>query len=184
MAMTEKEAIRLINAYLEIDYSRIPEMTVEKFDEAMTMMMESFEKNQWIPVTEKLPDDQGMVLVSCRNKKGLNSINRAYYWDASIIDVHPDEQLKQTINNRVEALQKKQQAQAEQETAKVEAQTALIKAQNEAEIAITKAKAEAEANKVKAARITPELIQMKEAEARYKHGWVTVQGVETVVKDK
>lgn len=103
--------------------------------------------------------------------------------DASIIDVHPDEQLKQTINNRVEALQKKQQAQAEQETAKVEAATALIKAQNEAEIAITKAKAEAEANKVKAASITPELIQMKEAEARYKHGWVTVQGVETVVKD-
>lgn len=104
--------------------------------------------------------------------------------DASIIDVHPDEQLKQTINNRVEALQKKQQAQAEQETAKVEAATALIKAQNEAEIAITKAKAEAEANRVKAASITPELIQMKEAEARYKHGWVTVQGVETVVKDK
>lgn len=105
--------------------------------------------------------------------------------DASIIDVHPDEQLKQTINNRVEALQKKQQAQAEQETAKVEAQTALIKAKNEAEIAITKAKAEAEANKVKAASITPELIQMKEAEARYKHGWVTVQGADaTVVKDK
>lgn len=104
--------------------------------------------------------------------------------DASIIDVHPDEQLKQTINNRVEALQKKQQAQAEQETAKVEAETALIKAKNEAEIAITKAKAEAEANKVKAASITPELIRMKEAEARYKHGWVTVQGVETVVKDK
>ena len=105
--------------------------------------------------------------------------------DASIIDVHPDEQLKQTINNRVEALQKKQQAQAEQETAKVEAQTALIKAQNEAEIAITKAKAEAEANKVKAASITPELIQMKEAEARYKHGWITVQGADaTVVKEK
>ena len=105
--------------------------------------------------------------------------------DASIIDVHPDEQLKQTINNRVEALQKKQQAQAEQETAKVEAQTALIKAQNEAEIAITKAKAEAEANRVKAASITPELIQMKEAEARYKHGWITVQGADaTVVKEK
>lgn len=105
--------------------------------------------------------------------------------DASIIDVHPDEQLKQTINNRVEALQKKQQAQAEQETAKVEAATALIKAKNEAEIAVTKAKAEAEANKVKAASITPELIQMKEAEARYKHGWITVQGADaTVVKEK
>lgn len=105
--------------------------------------------------------------------------------DASIIDVHPDKQLKQTINNRVEALQKKQQAQAEQETAKVEAQTALIKAQNEAEIAITKAKAEAEANKLKAASITPELIKMKEAEARLKHGWIEVQGADaTVVNNK
>lgn len=105
--------------------------------------------------------------------------------DASIIDVHPDKQLKKTINSRVEALQKKQQAQAEQETAKVEAQTALIKAQNEAEIAITKAKAEAEANKLKSASITPELIQMKEAEARMKHGWVTVSGSDaTVVENK
>lgn len=104
--------------------------------------------------------------------------------DASIIDVHPDKQLKKTINNRVEALQKKQQAQAEQETAKVEAQTALIKAQNEAEIKVTQAKAEAEANKAKAASITPELIKMKEAEARVKWGWVTVQGVDAVVKEK
>lgn len=104
--------------------------------------------------------------------------------DASIIDVHPDKQLRQTINNRVEALQKKQQAQAEQETAKVEAETALIKARNEAEITIAKAKAEAEANKVKAESITPELIQMKEAEARYKHGWVTVQGADAVVKEQ
>ena len=104
--------------------------------------------------------------------------------DASIIDVHPDKQLRKTINNRVEALQKKQQAQAEQETAKVEAKTALIKAQNEAEIQITKAKAEAEANKVKAASITKELIEMKEAEARLKHGWVTVNGASAVVKDK
>ena len=105
--------------------------------------------------------------------------------DASIIDVHPDKQLKKTINSRVEALQKKQQAQVEQETAKVEAQTALIKAQNEAEIVITKAKAEAEANKLKAASITPELIKMKEAEARMKHGWVTVSGSDaTVVENK
>ena len=105
--------------------------------------------------------------------------------DASIIDVHPDKQLRQTINNRVDALQKKQQAQAEQETAKVEAKTALIKAQNEAEIQLTKAKAEAEANKVKAASITPDLIKMKEAEARLKHGWVTVTSSgSVVVKDK
>ena len=100
--------------------------------------------------------------------------------DASIIDVHPDDQLKEAINNRVTALQKKQQAQAEQETAKVEAETALIKAENAAAIKIKEAEAEAESNKLKAASITEELISMKEAEARLKHGWVTVQSGGTV----
>ena len=32
--------------------------------------------------------------------------------------------------------------------------------------------------------ITPELIQMKEAEARLQHGWVTVQGANTVVANE
>lgn len=102
--------------------------------------------------------------------------------DASIIDVHPDDKLKEAIDNRVTALQQKQQAQAEQERVKVEAETALIKAQNEAEIKRTQAQAEADANKVKAASITDELIKMTEAEARLKHGWVTVQGADAVVK--
>ena len=101
--------------------------------------------------------------------------------DASIIDVHPDDKLKEAINNRVEAQQKADQARAEQETAKVEAETELIKAQNDAAIEVTKAEAEAEANEKLAASITPELIAMKEAEARLKHGWVTVQGANNVV---
>lgn len=103
--------------------------------------------------------------------------------DASIIDVHPDEKLKEAIDNRVTALQQKQQAQAEQEKVKVEAETALIKAQNEAEIKRTQAQAEADANNLKASSITENLIRMKEAEARLQHGWVTVQGAETVVSN-
>lgn len=103
--------------------------------------------------------------------------------DASIIDVHPDDKLKVAIDNRVTALQKKQQAQAEQEEAKVKAETKLIEAQNEAKIKKTQAQAEAEANREIAESITPELIKMKEAEARLKHGWVTVQGANAVVKD-
>lgn len=103
--------------------------------------------------------------------------------DASIIDVHPDKKLKEAIDNRVTALQQKQQAEAEQEKIKVEAQTKLIQADNDAEIKIKKAEAEAEANRVLAASITDELIRMKEAEARDKHGWVTVQGADTVVTD-
>lgn len=104
--------------------------------------------------------------------------------DASIIDVHPDAQLQQTIDARVTALQNKQKAEAEQETAKVEAATAMIKAQNEADIALTKAEAQAKANKVLANSITQELIDMKEAEARVKHGWVEVNGASTVVTNK
>lgn len=101
--------------------------------------------------------------------------------DASIIDVHPDSKLKQAIDNRVTALQQKQQAQAEQEKVKVEAETAKIKAENSAAIKITEAEAEAKANKLKEQSITQELIDMKLAEARLKHGWVTVTGAGTVV---
>lgn len=101
--------------------------------------------------------------------------------DASITDVHPDEKLKTAIDNRVTALQQKQQAEAEQETAKVQAETNLIKAQNEADIKLLEAQAEAEANKLIAQSITPELIAMMEAEARLEHGWITVTGSDTTV---
>lgn len=113
--------------------------------------------------------------------------------DSSIIDVHPDEKLKSAIDDRVKALQEKQQAQAEQEKVKVQKETEKIQAEADAQIVLTKAKAdaektkiaaeaEAEANKVKAASITDELIRMKEAEARYKHGWITVKGADAIVE--
>ena len=90
--------------------------------------------------------------------------------DASIIDVHPDKKLKKAIDNRVTALQEKQQAQAEQEKVKVEKETEQLQAQ-------------AEANKELSSSITDELIRMKEAEAHYKNGWVTVQGASNTVVD-
>ena len=33
----------------------------------------------WIPVEERLPKDERMVLVTCQTKKGIRSTNRAYY---------------------------------------------------------------------------------------------------------
>ena len=39
------------------------------------------------------------------------------------------------------------------------------------------------ANKLKASSISDKLIRMKEAEARVKHGWVTIQGANTVVTE-
>ena len=38
---------------------------------------------KWIPVTDRLPEDEGMKLVSCRTKKGINSVNRAYYMNGT-----------------------------------------------------------------------------------------------------
>ena len=103
--------------------------------------------------------------------------------DASIIDSHPDDKLQETIDARVKAQQAKAQAEAEQKTVEVEAKTKMIEAKNEAEIKITEAEAEAEANRVISESITEELIRMKEAEARLEHGWVTVQGADSVVTD-
>lgn len=114
--------------------------------------------------------------------------------DASIIDVHPDKKLKTAIDARVTALQQKQQAEAEQETAKVQAETEQIKAkvqaetkqmeaETEANIKIIEAEAEAKANQLKAASITDELIRMKEAEARVIHGWINIQGADSVIVD-
>lgn len=103
--------------------------------------------------------------------------------DASIIDVHPDAQLQQTIADRVTALQRKQQAEAEQETIKVQNETKLMQAQAEAEAMQIKAEAEAKANKTISDSITEELLKKMEMEARQAHGWVEVQGG-TVVTNK
>lgn len=100
---------------------------------------------------------------------------------ASIVDVHPDERLQQTIEDRVTALQKKQQAQAEQETAKVEAETKKIQAQAEADAMIIKAKAEAENYRIKSEAITDNLLKKWELDARLEHGWVTIQGGTPIV---
>lgn len=100
---------------------------------------------------------------------------------ASIIDVHPDEQLQKTIQDRVTALQKKQQAEAEQETIKVEAETKKIQAQAEADAMLIAAQAEADAYRIKSAEITDNLLRKWELDARMQHGWVTIQGANTVV---
>jgi len=101
--------------------------------------------------------------------------------DASIIDVHPDEQLQQTIDDRVKAMQRKQQAEAEQETIKVQNETKILEAEAAAKAKLIEAEAEANANRTISASLTDELLRQMEMEARLQHGWVTVQGVSTAV---
>lgn len=101
--------------------------------------------------------------------------------DASIIDVHPDSQLQQTIDDRVKAMQRKQQAEAEQETIKVQNETKILEAEAAAQARQIEAEAEAKANQTISNSITEELLKQMEMEARMEHGWVTVQGAGTVV---
>ena len=91
---------------------------------------------------------------------------------------------------------KKQQAQMDYEKQQIENRKNIEKAEADAKVKKTQAQAEAdavriaaeaeaEANKKVAESITDKLIENKLADARGKHGWVTVKGADTVVtKDK
>ena len=100
---------------------------------------------------------------------------------ALVIDVELDDTLTEKIRAKEQAKQDAEIAELNKQTALAQAETDKVKAQAEADVKVIEAQAEAEANKVVSESITPELIQMKEAEARLKHGWVTVQGADTVV---
>lgn len=44
---------------------------------------EAYRQTRWIPVTIRVPETDEMMLVSCRSKKGVSSVNRAYYADGT-----------------------------------------------------------------------------------------------------
>ena len=189
----------MLSISFQMSYRYKPESLVDTYKKFRGMDGEDIVNSRVKTVLKskvsEVTTDYSMMDIYSGNRSEINNkiteyLNKAFekeygiqVLDASIIDVHPDSKLKKSIDNRVTALQQKQQAQVEQETAKVQAETAIIKAQNEADIKIMAAKAEAEANRLKSASLTQELIKMTEAEARLKHGWVTVKGADTTVVD-
>lgn len=115
-------------------------------------------------LNEKLTDEYGINISS-----------------ALIIDVQLDDALKAKVQAKEQAKQDAEKAELDKQTALAQAETDKVRAETEATVAIEKAKGEAEANRLISQSITPELIQIKEAEARLEHGWVTVQGGGTAV---
>ena len=87
-------------------------------------------------------------------------------------DMDAGEAIEKAISDEAVAKKAAETARQKQETAKAEAETKRIEAQGEAD-----------ANRILSESLTDELIRMKEAEARMKHGWVTVQGVDGVITD-
>lgn len=120
-------------------------------------------------LNEKLSDEYGIQITS-----------------ALIIDVELDTGLQEKIKAKEQAKQDAEIAELEKSTALAQAETDKVKAQTAADIEVieAQAQAQADANRIISESITPELIQMTEAEARLKHGWVTVTGADSVVVSK
>lgn len=92
-----------------------------------------------------------------------------------------DEATQQAIDARVQAAQELEKLNLEKQIATEQAEKKRIEAQGVADAAIETARGEAEANRLLSESITPELIQLKTAEARMKHGWVEIQGATPLV---
>lgn len=128
------------------------------------------------PVTDKINEELKKQL-----DDELNSAYGIRIVEANIVKTTPTKEVMKKIDAKVQAKQEKEKAELDMATAEAQANTNKVKAEGEAAVAIEKAKGQAEANRVVSQSITKELIEMKNAEARLKHGWVEVQGADSVV---
>lgn len=182
---------------LTVNYNFLPEHVVELYTKFGGMdgesLMESKIQNDIIAYVKEVTPQFSVMQIYSDDRAGVNTAITDYLNEkltaeyginvssALIVDAQPDDTLMQKIRAKEQAKQDAEVAELNKQTALAQAETDKVKAQTEADVKMIEAQAEADANKVLSESITPELIQMKEAEARLKHGWITVQGADTVV---
>lgn len=182
---------------LTVNYNFLPEHVVELYTKFGGMdgesLMESKIQNDIIAYVKEVTPQFSVMQIYSDDRAGVNTAITNYLNEkltaeyginvssALIVDAQPDDTLMQKIRAKEQAKQDAEIAELNKQTALAQAETDKVKAQTEADVKMIEAQAEADANKALSESITPELIQMKEAEARLKHGWVTVQGADTVV---
>lgn len=182
---------------LTVNYNFLPEHVVELYTKFGGMdgesLMESKIQNDIIAYVKEVTPQFSVMQIYSDDRAGVNTEITNYLNEkltaeyginvssALIVDAQPDDTLMQKIRAKEQAKQDAEIAELNKQTALAQAETDKVKAQTEADVKMIEAQAEADANKVLSESITPELIQMKEAEARLKHGWITVQGADTVV---
>ena len=198
----------MVKINLTVNYNFMPDRVVELFNRFNGMngetLVESRIQNSIIAYVKEVTPQFSVMDIYSDKKSEVNEAITNYLNEklqdeyginvasALVIDVELDNTLMQKVQAKEQAKQdaeiaelEKQTAMAQAETDKVKAQAKadvdLIEAQAEADAAKIAADAEAEANSKIAQSITPELIQWQEAQARMEHGWVTVQGADTVV---
>lgn len=187
----------MVKINLTVNYNFTPDRVVDLYKRFNGMdgetLVESRIQNSIIAYVKEVTPDFSVMDIYSDKKSEVNAAITEYLNEklldeyginvqsALVIDVELDETLMQKVQAKEQAKQDAEIAELEKQTAMAQAETDKVKAQAKADVQIIEANAEAEANRIIAQSITPELISMKEAEARYVHGWVTVQGADTVV---
>ena len=160
----------LVNSAVKSAMNQLSSDTVTHRSKIEPLAKQTLEK----AIIEKYGADAVIVLkVTIDNMEFEDSYNQAIA-DKQIARQNAE---KQAIENQKAV----DLAKANQEKASIEAETRKITAQAEADAMLISAEAEAEAYKIKSVEITDKLLKKWELDARKEHGWVTIQGVSTVV---
>lgn len=187
----------MVKLNMSVNYNFIPERVTELYERFNGMdgdqIVESKIKNSILAyIKEVTPGFSVMDIYSDKRAEVGNAITEYLNTklgeeygieisSALIIDVQLDEELQAKVQQKEQAKQDAEKAELDKQTAIAQGEAKKAEAEANAQVTITNAQAEAEANRLISDSITQELIDMKEAEARMEHGWVTVQGADTVV---
>lgn len=187
----------MVKMNMTINYNFIPERVTDLYEKFNGLdgnqIVESKVKNSILAyIKEVTPNFTVMEIYSTRRAEVgqqiteyLNAkMQKEYGINISsglIIDVQLDEELQKKVQAKEQAKQDAEKAELDKKTAIAQGEANKAKAKAAKAVTITNAQAKAKANKIISESITDELIRMTEAEARKEHGWVTVQGAESVV---
>ena len=187
----------MVKINMTVNYNFIPDRVVEVYKQFNGMsgetIVESRVQNSIIAYVKEVTPRFSVMDIYSDKKSEVNEAITSYLNErlteeyginvssALVIDVQLDSALQQKVQAKEQAKQDAEIAELEKQTAEAQAETDKVIAESEAQVKVIEAQAEADANRIIAQSITPELIQMTEAQARVEHGWVTVQGAETVV---
>lgn len=187
----------MVKINMTVNYNFLPDRVVDVYKQFNGMsgetIVESRVQNSIIAYVKEVTPRFSVMDIYSDKKSEVNEAITTYLNErlteeygihvssALVIDVELDAALQQKVQAKEQAKQDAEIAELEKQTAEAQAETDKVIAESEAQVKVIEAQAEADANRIIAESITPELIEMTEAQARLEHGWVTVQGADTVV---
>ena len=187
----------MVKINMTVNYNFLPDRVVDVYKQFNGMsgetIVESRVQNSIIAYVKEVTPRFSVMDIYSDKKSEVNEAITTYLNErltaeygihvssALVIDVELDAALQQKVQAKEQAKQDAEIAELEKQTAAAQAETDRVIAESEAQVKVIEAQAEADANRIIAESITPELIEMTEAQARLEHGWVTVQGADAIV---